>query len=133
VRRALALSIFLVAAGCAVMGTPPCAQGERAVTADTLYFGTAYPGGEVSPGEWSDFLATVVTPRFPQGLTAWSAAGQWRGADGRIVHEPSHVVSLVHARDPATESAIAEVVAEYKSRFHQESVLRVRSAACAGF
>ena len=53
-----------------------------------------------------------------------------RGSDtGELVHEPSHVLSLVHPADAASETAVGEIVAEYKNRFEQEAVLRVRSPA----
>jgi hypothetical protein len=37
---------------------------------ETLYFGRSRPdGGTVSDEEWKIFLADIVTPRFPEGLT----------------------------------------------------------------
>ena len=76
---------------------------------------------------------TVVTPRFPDGLTAWPAQGQWRSPDGAPVREASWVLNIVHAPDAASETAIVEIVDAYKTRFRQESVLRVVSDACVGF
>lgn len=98
---------------------------------DALYFGTAAPQGPVSREQFESFMRDTVTPRFPQGLTTWNASGQWRGADGDTVHEPSHVLLLVHADDAASDQAVAEIIRTYKSRFHQEAVLRVRTAGCA--
>ncbi len=99
-----------------------------------LYFGMARPtGGTVSREEWSDFLRTAVTPRFPDGLTAWPAAGQWRGNDGQIVREDSYVLTLLHAADAATERDVQAIMAEYKARFAQEAVLRVRSRVCTSW
>ena len=66
---------------------------------DTLYFGTSKPGAAVSVAEWSDFLWSVVTPRFPQGFTAWQAYGQWKADKGEIRREVSYVVSIVHSHD----------------------------------
>lgn len=101
---------------------------------DALYFGTGKPGGGVvSAAEWSDFMREVVTPRFPAGLTAWPAAGQWRDSRGSIEHEASYVVSLVHPDDAASEAAVRAIVAGYKTRFAQEAVLRVTTAACASY
>ena len=87
-------------------------------------------GGEVSQGEWDDFLRTVVTPRFPDGLTVWPASGQWRGADGHVVREDSRVLQLLHAADATSDAAIRDIVSNYRRRFDQEAVLRVRSRAC---
>ena len=125
---ALAGASCLLAA-CAT--TPACAPGEQAAVAELLYFGTARPGGGVvGADDWSAFLREVVTPRFPDGLTVWPAAGQWRGADGAITREVSHVLNLVHPPDERSEQGIRAIAAEYKQRFQQEAVLRVKSPAC---
>lgn len=94
---------------------------------DRLYFGRGIPGGgSVSDQDWAEFLAAVVTARFPAGVTVWRADGQWRGATGSISHESTFVLEIIHPNDAATERAIREVAAEYRRRFAQESVLRVR-------
>jgi hypothetical protein len=98
-----------------------------------MYFGTAKPAGVVTAEEWSEFLRVAVTPRFPQGLSAWQASGQWKGADGVIVQEASYVLSLVHPDDERSESAVRAIASEYKSRFSQEAVLRLKSHVCASF
>ena len=118
--------------GCA--GVPACAPGARSAVTDLLYFGMAKPtGGVVSQDEWDEFLRTVVTPRFPDGLTAWAASGQWRGADGKVVREDSRVLQLLHAADARSDEAIRAIVAEYRHRFDQEAVMRVTSRACVSF
>ncbi len=76
------------------------------------------------------FLAEVVTPRFPEGWSSWQVSGQWRSAAGQIIREPSYVVSLIHPDDPTANRAVLETTAAYKARFQQEAVLRVRSATC---
>jgi hypothetical protein len=122
-----------VAAACllaACASAPTCAAGEEPAVAEWLYFGTARPGGVVGPDEWDAFLRDAVTPRFPSGLTAWPASGQWRGADGKVTRELSHVLNLLHPADAASEQGIRAIVAEYKQRFQQEAVLRVRAPAC---
>ena len=136
-RRELVL-VFLsglaaLSSGCSTARGPACAPGEERAVSETLYFGTAKPAGVVSAEEWSGFLGTAVTPRFPQGLSVWPAAGQWQSADGSLTRENSFVLSLVHPESPAAEAAVQAIVAEYKSRFQQEAVLRVRSYACTSF
>jgi len=126
---ALALSL----AGCATVQQPTCSSGEQLSVHESLYFGTARPTGVVTPQDWAGFLETVVTPRFPQGLTVWQASGQWRGSDGAVVREASHVLSVVHPNDAPNETLVLEVVAAYKSRFQQEAVLRVKAHACTSF
>jgi hypothetical protein len=71
-----------------------------------------------------------VTPRFPDGLTAWPASGQWRAAGGRITREASYVLNIVHPRDARSDEALRAIAAAYRSRFAQDSVLQVRQPAC---
>lgn len=120
--------------GCAPMHRTGCGTGEEALIHDTLYFGTGKPrGGIVTPAEWGEFLKSIVTPRFPQGLTVSPASGQWRGADGAIVQEASQVLQLVHPDDAASENAVQALVAAYKAQFEQEAVLRVKARTCVSF
>ncbi len=100
---------------------------------DLLYFGTARPGGVVTPEEWSKFVDRLVTPRFPQGLTSWEAAGQWQTGTGMVEREASHVLSVVHPDTEESERAIREIASKYKAEFQQEAVLRVRSRACMSY
>jgi hypothetical protein len=110
-----------------------CPTGQPSVS-DLLYFGTAKPDGFVSPEDWADFLSSAVTPRYPQGLSAWQASGQWQGADGKlVVREDSFVLSLIHPESSEDEQSIADIVREYKTRFSQEAVMRVKSQACVSF
>jgi hypothetical protein len=130
--RALLLPLGLAVAlsACSSVPAPACARGEQRSVSDLLYFGTARPGGIVSGDEWSGFLAREVTPRFPQGLSAWQATGQWRSADGSLTRENSYVLNLVHPESEDADRSVQAIVAAYKSQFRQEAVLRVRSQAC---
>jgi len=119
--------------GCSSVREPTCAGNEQRSVSELLYFGTAKPVGIVSTEEWSAFLGSVVTPRFPQGLSAWQAVGQWQSADGSLTRENSFVLNLVHPVGEAADKSIQAIVAEYKSRFQQEAVLRVKSYACISF
>jgi hypothetical protein len=121
----------IVTAGCVTSGSVACRPDETRLVSETLYLGTATPDGAVDAAEWTRFLEQSVTPRFPEGLTVWQASGQWRGADGKIVEEPSHVLNLVHAGDAASERKVEEIASEYKSSFRQEAVLRTRGVVCA--
>jgi hypothetical protein len=116
--------------GCSTAPMASCAAGEQSSITGTLYFGRAMPGGIVSEEDWSTFLRDVVTPRFPAGLTTWQASGQWRSGDGSQTHESSFVVTLVHPPGSDAEADMRAIVAEYKQRFRQEAVLRVRSPGC---
>ena len=116
--------------GCSTLWAPVCASGERVSIAEVVYFGTNKPGGVVSSEEWSRFLREVVTPKFPDGLSVWQAKGQWQDGDGALIKERTFVLSLVHAREPSFEASVRAIISEYKARFQQEAVLRVKSQAC---
>jgi Protein of unknown function (DUF3574) len=116
--------------------SPPqlrCHSGEQLAVEDTLYFGTQRPNGVVTNEEWSRFLQDVVTPRFPRGLTVSEASGQWLSANGSPLRESTHVLQLVHPDDAANDALLAGAISEYKTRFAQESVLRVKVNACVAF
>ncbi|SAL22002.1 hypothetical protein AWB67_00783 [Caballeronia terrestris] len=132
-RNAAACVLAFVTAGCASVQAPPCARSEQSAVSDQLYFGTSSANGAVTPAQWAAFLQSSVTPRFPAGLTVWPASGQWRAADGAIIREDSYVLTLVHPDDDPTDAAVRTLIADYKARFSQEAVLRVRSHACASF
>ena len=87
---------------------------------DTLYFGTARPGGAVSHAEWHQFVEEVVTPQFP-GFTEWDAMGHWQGSE-----ELTHVIQIAHLSRRGNDEAINRVISEYKKRFQQQSVLWIR-------
>ena len=128
------LAIALAGAGCAATPRSACGTGAQAMVTETLYFGTNIPGGgTVSDADWAAFVGEVVTPRFPDGLTTWTATGQWRGASGAVEREGSHVLHLLRPDDPARAASVAEIASEYKSRFRQEAVLRERAPSCASF
>ncbi|WP_422096913.1 DUF3574 domain-containing protein [Variovorax sp.] len=137
-RGLAAAMLALSLAGCGSLPASPgaaaCAPGLSPFERDTLYFGRAIPtGGQVSEADWLRFLDGTVTPAFPQGLTVIDAVGQWRGAAGAVVREPSKIVVLLHPRDDKADAAIARVIAAYRQAFAQEAVLQERQAVCVRF
>lgn len=116
------------APGLADPATPTASTASAATQQlDRLYFGRSMScGGVVSDAQWNAFVAQVVTPRFPEGLTIWLADGQWRDDNGRVLREPTFVLEVLHEPAPAAEAAMAEIVATYKRDFCQQSVLWVR-------
>jgi hypothetical protein len=97
-----------------------------------LYFGRDIPGGGfVTDEAWSSFAASILTPAFPDGFTAYEATGQWRNPqDGRIAREKSFVVETVGITSP---ERIARVIQAYRTTFHQLSVGQVTQPVCAAF
>jgi len=131
--RALALLPLLAA--CA--GAPACPAGTAPAAIAELAFGRGGPDGSlaVTEEDWAAFLASEATPRFPDGLTALDARGQWRGADGRIVRESARILLLALPGASLEEAArrTAPLAAAYRARFRQEGVLTLLRTSCAGF
>jgi len=108
----------------------PCRPGSRLYVRVELYLGV--PRGAHADAAWRAFLATVVTPRFPDGLTVLEGAGQWRGPRG-IERERSRVIVILHVPDATSDRRVEDIRDAYKARFKQRSVLRVDSTACVSF
>ena len=89
-------------------------------------------GGEVSDADWASFLATEVTPRFPDGLSVVDAAGQWRGPSGEIARERSKLLVVIVFDAPAHGPRVQAVIDAYLKRFRQQEVLRTERPVCAG-
>jgi hypothetical protein len=120
----------------AVSATPvlSCQPSARAMTRLEMLFGTSRTGGTpVTDAEWTRFLDTEVTPRFPAGLTVLQGPGQWRGSDGRLAKEQSNILVIWHEPTSRTDADIEAIRSAYKQRFDQESVMRVDSASCVSF
>jgi hypothetical protein len=130
--KALTLAALLATVACAPAIR---SNGLQPVVTERLYFGrnVAQTLG-VTDSAWTVFVSDVVSARLPNGFTFWTATGEWRGADGRSSREPSFVLEVVHpARSEAMDAAIVAIIAEYKRRFNQQSVLRVVTAGRAAY
>jgi hypothetical protein len=122
-----ALTALLFSSFESAIAAPQCAPPASRMSRTELLFGA----GHVSRAAWRDFLAREVTPRFPYGLTAFEAYGQWRGPDGHIAMEPSRVLLIWHGADE--NAKIDAIRGAYKERFHQQSVMRVDGLDCVSF
>ncbi len=122
--------LCVILLGCGTMNGLSCGSGGQRAVQEMVYFGTDTPLGSVTPEDWARFLTDTVTPRFPEGLSVWQASGQWRAASGVMVNEPTYILSLIHPDNATTSKAMQDILSSYKTRFHQEAVLRVSSAVC---
>ena len=111
---------------------PPHGEAQRWVEAQ-LFFGLSRPGGEVTSREWQSFVDDVITPAFPDGLTILDGYGQWKNAQGQVVHEGCRVLILLYHPSGASRRSIESIRATYKRRFQQESVLRVTGPVDVSF
>jgi hypothetical protein len=99
-----------------------------------LYFGRDLGGGAVVSEEaFEDFLAEVVTPLFPDGLSVVDVAGQFRDSAGMIVREPTKLLSLLVPDAAGVAPDVETIVVAYKERFDQQSVLHAEQPVCVGF
>ena len=93
-----------------------------------LYFGTARRDiVPVSDAEWRDFLDFVITKRFPEGLTVITADGQFQDDTGHVSKEKTFVLILLYPLKEwkKRDESIEFIRKAYKTRFKQQSVLRV--------
>ncbi|MGW0392198.1 DUF3574 domain-containing protein [Streptomyces sp. NPDC003042] len=102
-----------------------------------LYFGTGRHNGHppITDEEFNTFVAEVVTPRFPSGLTIQEGRGQWRDKDGDINRERSFELTVLY---PATEAHARNADIEYIRRLYcdmweLESVGRADARVLADF
>ena len=136
----LRIAVFFALATFALVSCVPmseevaCQEGSERYDEYRLFFGRNVGDAEgVSEEDWAEFLADTVTPRFPDGLSVFDAAGQWRDSEGLIVRERSKMVLILAEPSSDAVGLLDEISEEYKRRFMQESVLRVTDSACVAF
>ena len=99
-----------------------------------LLFGMKRPdGSEVGEEDWRAFLDTEVTPRFPDGLTVLTGYGQWRNQSGVVGKETSRVLLIWLKPNVANNPKIESIRTAWKSRYKQESVMRIDDTSCVSF
>jgi hypothetical protein len=131
-RAIIAVALCAVLAACASPRAQICVPPSHQMNRVELFFGAAFNDGKpIGDADWQDFLDKEVTPRFPAGLTAYEAYGQWQRSDGQIEKSPSRVLLIWYAGDQS--SRIEAIRAAYKKRFRQMSVMRVDGADCVSF
>jgi hypothetical protein len=100
-----------------------------------LFFGQ--DGGaerHVTDGEWRDFLAHIVTPRFPDGFTVYDGAGQWGEQNSpKIVREQTKIMEIATDDTPIHRREIEEISNIYRETFHQQSVGIITIPGCGAF
>jgi hypothetical protein len=80
------------------------------------------------------FVDNEITPRFPDGLTVFDAAGQWRDQiSNKITREPSKIVLIVLPGKDEDFARLNEIAEAYKRTFGQQSVGMILRPACVSF
>lgn len=120
----------------AALPPPGRAKAQTPPAADTLkseiYFGSrAADGQTVEEQAWDAFVAQVVAPRFPAGLTIVDARGR---SGANVALDRVRVLVVVHPNSPEAQARLAEVKAEFRKRFgsagifHTDQPVRVHAA-----
>lgn len=105
------------------------------MTLVTLYFGESIPAKPpVTPSQWADFAARIITPAFPDGFTVTDGQGQWRDpATGAIIRENTKILTVAATPSPSLAAKIQAVTSAYDKDFNQQSVGITTSDACGAF
>jgi Protein of unknown function (DUF3574) len=128
------LGVLLAVTTVASCAPLPCGPAETRYAAQLLFGQAIGTQGEVSEADWQDFLATAVTPAFPEGLTVTDTQGQWRdAATGALVRERGKIVTLLVEDAVAARPRLEAIADAYKQRFHQDAVGIVVMPACVAF
>jgi len=131
--RAAVIGLVALMAGSAAASAQPtiqCNGSQKAWVVADLLFGRQH----VSDAFWSRFLATEITPRFPDGFTVLDARGQWRApGNTRIAKERSKVVMIAMPPSADNDARLQAVIDAYKTRFRQQSVGLIVRPACVSF
>jgi hypothetical protein len=101
-----------------------------------LFFGRYRAGRPaVSDAEWADFLNTVITSNFPDGLTVFDGYGQWRNPQTGVIGRSEGVKIVLVAVKTGLDVAgrFQTVIDAYKARFQQQSVGIITRESCAAF
>lgn len=108
-----------------------------------MFFGRSIQYGDadepIPADQLKEFLTTVVTPLFPDGLTWMEAHGQYySSAAGRIVEEDSIYVILLSPLEYANGDdghfdKLTDIADAYVDKFNQSSVLIVSGGHVACF
>lgn len=112
-----------------------CSGAHKPQHVAELIFGRSIVGRVgVSEEQWMLFVDNEITPRFPDGLTVFEAAGQWWDKTNRkIIREPSKIVLIVLPGNPEDLARLNEIAEAYKRSFGQQSVGVIMRPACVAF
>jgi transposase len=132
----IALALMLVAAAARTTAAQEACPlpGQTRMLVAELFLGRASPKGEVSEEAWRAFLRTEATPRFPAGLTAFDAYGQWQDpATKKIGRERTKVLLIAIDDTDAARQKLEDLAAAWRNEFAQKSVGILAHTECASF
>lgn len=131
---ATAGATYVVSTAQRPVGTPACQSPAKVMLRVELVFGLSRQGQpDIDDAAWRQFLASEITPRFPDGLTVVSAHGQWRNAGGAIITEPARMLLIWAPPTDDLGPRLDAIRTAWKRAHRQESVIRAESPACLSF
>ena len=129
------LLLAVLLSGSAQAQSLECRGAQKAQQVAELIFGRRI-GTRVAVTETQFvlFVGDEITTRFPDGLTVFDAAGQWRDQiSNKITREPSKIVLIVLPGKDEDFARLNEIAEAYKRRFQQQSVGMILRPACVSF
>ena len=92
-----------------------------------LYFAQSRPDGSlIDKADWDHFNETQIKRVFINGSTTVNATGTWHDpVSHKLISEPTHVVTYYYKKSAVVSKQIDSLITTYKTKFKQQSVLRV--------
>jgi hypothetical protein len=115
--------------------TEACVAPAEEMAVAQMYFGRNIGTTlGVTDEEWTAFVDSEISPRFPDGLTIDDVDGQWRDTEtGALVREPSKRVTIVLSDEAAGRTALGAIAEAYKTQHEQQAVMLVVEQSCVSF
>jgi len=136
-RLAYSLSLFLLVAACQAPPPAPsyaCPAGTETWQRLEMVFGRNISGGgRVSDADWEAYVEEVLSPAFPDGLSVVEAQGRWLSPSGERFNEDNFFVLIYVPAEVSPAQQVDAAIADYKSRFRQETVLFGAHPVCLAF
>ena len=108
-------------------------KGRMHMRTELVFGMSRHEGPDVSEAEFMRFVDEQIAPRFPQGLTIVTGNGRFKDARGNIVQETSKLLVILYPFGDERSKQIEEIRSAYRTRFQQQSVLRIDEMQCVSF
>jgi hypothetical protein len=102
----------------------PLSPAKPMLRTELFFVLSKQDGSEISDADWQTFVNDTITHYFPDGFTILDGVGQWKDSAGKIVHEHSKVLVVLHQRSDGSMAKLDLIREVYMRRFGQESVIR---------
>jgi len=107
-----------------------CLTPSEKPTAELLFGRLGDGAPNVSEAEFTRFLNSEVSPRFPDGLTVVNAKGGWTLPTGSDLGQRPKLVMIVLHGGSDDQAKLMAIRTVYQARYHQQSVLLPTGPGC---